>query len=127
MARAWTRRYDPDDPVLGKVVDGIGHLPEAQTEETWGICTLRVRRKLFGWFEGGLAGAPRRLVFKPVASERDSLAADPRFGPAPHAPTWLELDLDAVTDWDEVRELLTDSYALVAPRELADQVGGRPT
>jgi hypothetical protein len=26
-----------------------------------------------------------------------------------------------------VRELLTDSYTLVAPKDLADQAGGRPT
>jgi predicted DNA-binding protein (MmcQ/YjbR family) len=87
---------------------------------------LRVRRKLFGWFAGGLAGQGRRLVFKPAPAEREWLAADTRFRPAPHMTTWMELDLAAVTDWDEVRELLTDSYAQVAPRALADRVGGRP-
>ena len=30
--------------------------------------------------------------------------------------------LDADTDWDELAELLTDSYCVQAPRELAEQV-----
>jgi predicted DNA-binding protein (MmcQ/YjbR family) len=112
--------------VLAKVRAAIGHLPEVHTEETWGICTLRVGRKLFGWFSGGLTDDCRRLVFKPAASEREYLLADPRFGTAPHMSGWVELDLGAIADWTEVRELLTDSYALVAPAGLAAQVGGRP-
>jgi predicted DNA-binding protein (MmcQ/YjbR family) len=126
MARAWDRRYDPADPVLAQVHRAIGHLPEARTEETWGICTLRVGRKLFGWFAGGIGPEGRQLVFKPTPVERPWLEADSRIRPAPHLGGWLELDLDAVTDWAEVRELLTDSYALVAPQHLADRVGGRP-
>ncbi|MDR2564892.1 MAG: MmcQ/YjbR family DNA-binding protein [Bifidobacteriaceae bacterium] len=126
MARAWRRRYDPDDPVLKGVLDGIAHLPEAGHEETWGVMTLRVRRRLFGVYGGGLAGEGRWLIFKPVPSERAALAADPRIGVAPHFKLWLELDLDAVADWSEVRELLTDSYALAAPAELAARAGGRP-
>ena len=30
--------------------------------------------------------------------------------------------LDDATDWDEVAELLTDSYCLLAPKKLAAQV-----
>jgi predicted DNA-binding protein (MmcQ/YjbR family) len=112
--------------VLGRVLDGIGGLPEAGHEETWGVLTLRVRRKLFGVLGGGTAGEGRWLIFKPAPSERAALAEDPRLRVAPHFKTWLELDLDAVADWSEVGELLTDSYALVAPKALADQVGGRP-
>ncbi|MDR1187495.1 MAG: MmcQ/YjbR family DNA-binding protein [Bifidobacteriaceae bacterium] len=126
MARVWQRRYDPDDPVLTKVVESTEHLPEASEEETWGITTLRVRRGLFGCFGGGLEEERRWLVFKPVASEREALLADPRFSVPSHFKSWLELDLETRPDWDEVRELLTDSYTLVAPKELADRVGGRP-
>ncbi|MDR1153039.1 MAG: MmcQ/YjbR family DNA-binding protein [Bifidobacteriaceae bacterium] len=126
MARAWTRGFDPEDPVLARVVSAVEHLPQAYTAETWGICTLRIGRKLFGWFSGGLDDDGRRLVFKPAPSERDWLLSDARFHPAPHLRGWLELNLDAVADWTEVRELLTDSYALVAPAALAKHVGGRP-
>jgi predicted DNA-binding protein (MmcQ/YjbR family) len=87
---------------------------------------LRIGAKLFGWFAGGVEGQGRRLVFKPAASERPWLEADPRIRAAPNLTSWLELDLDAAPDWAEVRELLIDSYAQVAPKALADQVGGRP-
>jgi hypothetical protein len=32
--------------------------------------------------------------------------------------------LDASTDWDEVGELLTESYCLLAPKKLAASVRG---
>jgi predicted DNA-binding protein (MmcQ/YjbR family) len=112
--------------VLGAVLDGIGRLPEAGPQETWGIVTLRVRGKIFGWFVGGLDGAERWLAFKPAPSEMAAFAEDPRMRREPHSQHWFELNLDQVADWDEVMELLTDAYALVAPKELADRVGGRP-
>jgi hypothetical protein len=51
------------------------------------------------------------------------VAADPRkfFMPpyvARHGYVGIYLDLGDV-DWDEVRELLTDAYRLVAPKRLA--------
>jgi predicted DNA-binding protein (MmcQ/YjbR family) len=126
VARKWTRAYDPGDPVLGLVRRAMAGLPGVHEEETWGTLTLRVGRKLFGIYSGGLGGVGRRLVFKPVPREADSLRADPRFSVAPHLNSWLMLDLDAVEDWAEVAELLTDSFAQIAPKNLADAVGGRP-
>jgi predicted DNA-binding protein (MmcQ/YjbR family) len=105
--------------VLAAVLGAIGHLPETHHEETWGVITLRVGRKLFGVFGGGVDGEGRWLVFKPDPAERAALDADPRMRVAPHFKAWLELNLEARPDWDEVRELLTDSYVLIAPRTLA--------
>ena len=34
---------------------------------------------------------------------------------------WLGVYLDVPVDWDEIEELVTDAYCLIAPRKLADQ------
>ena len=34
---------------------------------------------------------------------------------------WLGVYLDVPVDWDEVEELVTDAYCLIAPTKLADQ------
>jgi hypothetical protein len=45
-------------------------------------------------------------------------------------PSWgpdvLGVVLDDRTDWDEVGELLTDSYCLLAPKKLAARVNRPP-
>jgi len=126
MARSWKRRYDQGDPTLERLRGAIGHLPAVHEEETWGVLTLRVGRKLYGFYYGGLNGEPHALAFKAVPSEVDALRADQRFSVEPHYDSWLVLDLDRVEDWAEVRELLTDSFTQVAPADLATAVGGRP-
>ena len=35
---------------------------------------------------------------------------------------WVSVDLTGDVDWDEVRELVLDSYRLVVPKTLAKQV-----
>ena len=63
-----------------------------------------------------------------VKADRDELPAlldDPRCRPAPYLARggWILLELDtAKVDWEEVRELVTTSYCLVAPKTLARQV-----
>ena len=34
---------------------------------------------------------------------------------------WLGVYLDVPVDWDEIEELVTDAYCLIAPAKLADQ------
>ena len=64
------------------------------------------------------------LIFKPDDDERHALLEDDRFfAPPYYGPGgWLALDLAPTSDWDEVAELLTDSYCLQAPAELAAAV-----
>jgi hypothetical protein len=38
----------------------------------------------------------------------------------------VRLDLPAEPDWDEVAEMITESYCLIAPKRLANQVGAPP-
>lgn len=96
-------------------------LPEATEELTWGTeVNFRVRKKIFCFpGEGGSIC---------VKADRDELAAlldDPRCRPAPYLARggWIVLEFaTAKVDWQEVRELITTSYCLIAPKTLARQV-----
>ena len=39
----------------------------------------------------------------------------------------VRLDLSQPPDWDELAEMITESYCLIAPKRLAAQVGASPT
>jgi predicted DNA-binding protein (MmcQ/YjbR family) len=101
-------------------------LPEAHEVEAWGEPTFRVRNKLFAMFaaSGNHHGAGRPAVWCKASGGNQQLmvAADPdRFFVPPYVgPSgWVGVYLDGDVDWDELKELLRDSYALIAPKRLA--------
>jgi len=96
-------------------------LPEATEELTWGTeVNFRVRKKIFCF-----PGAGGSIMVKADRDELPALLDDPRCRPAPYLARggWIVLEFDtAKVDWEEVRELVTTSYCLVAPKTLARQV-----
>jgi hypothetical protein len=117
--------YDENDDIIDRIRAAAAHLPEMHEEETWGTLTFRVGRKLVGVLMS-IGDKPHWLVFKPDEDERAALEADDRVCYPPYFKPWLAIDLDRVADWDEVTELLTTSYVLVAPTSLAQQVLAAP-
>jgi predicted DNA-binding protein (MmcQ/YjbR family) len=95
-------------------------LPEATEELTWGDhVNFRVRNKMFC-----LPGEGDRLTVKADPEERVALLGDPRVTPAPYLAKggWVRVHLAAPIDWEEVRELVTTSYCLIAPKSLSKLV-----
>ncbi|GGV42122.1 phosphoribosylglycinamide formyltransferase [Actinomadura cremea] len=96
-------------------------LPEA-TEKPFGGHTspsFRVRDKLFAMTsEDG-----RSLMFKGGPGVQEALIAeDPeRFYRPPYVggKGWVGAHLDVDQDWDELAELIEDSYRLIAPKRLS--------
>jgi hypothetical protein len=101
-------------------------LPEAERELTGRHAGFRVRRRTFAYFLDDHHGdAMVTLVCKPPPGEAEMLlAAEPgRFvRPAYLGPRgWVALRLDlGPVDWEEVWELVVDSYRMVAPKRLAE-------
>jgi predicted DNA-binding protein (MmcQ/YjbR family) len=102
-------------------------LPEA-AEKPFGGHTApsyRVRDKLFVMTseDGG------SVTFKAGPGVQEALvASDPErfFVPAyVGGKGWLGARLDVEQDWDEIAELIEDSYRMIAPRRLAAQVEAR--
>ena len=96
-------------------------LPEATEELTWGTeVNFRVRNKIFCF-----PGNGGSLMVKAEPDELPALHDDPRVRPAPYLARggWIMLEYgDDPVDWDEVAELVTSSYCLIAPKRLAKQV-----
>ena len=94
-------------------------LPETHEEVTWGEdVNFRVGKKIF-CFPGDEA-----MTIKADPDEREALLATGQFRVAAYVGRfgWLTMDLPKQPDWDEIAELITTSYCLVAPKRLAKQV-----
>jgi predicted DNA-binding protein (MmcQ/YjbR family) len=99
-------------------------LPEAIERETWGEATFRVREKIFAM--GGSRDDGPRMCCKARAGLQAALVdADPqRFFVPPYVGPkgWIGVYLNDQTDWDELADLVEESYRMTAPKRLAAQL-----
>jgi len=111
-------------------------LPEVAEEQAWVGTRWVVRKRTFAHVVAIDAGWPPAyaraldsdgpavvLTFRSSGPELDALTAAglPFFKPV-WFPDIVGLVLDEGTDWDEVHELVTESYCLLAPQKLAARV-----
>ena len=100
----------------------LGRLPECREEEAW----TGVRWRVGGATVAHVFGGEDQLFRITFRAEPDEVMAFEHLGPPDFRAAWgrnvVGLLLDEVTDWAEVRELLTDSYCLQAPERLARRV-----
>lgn len=111
-------------------------LPDAYEEEAWTGVRWRVRKRTFAHVltVGGETDSahtraarvdrPTTLVtFRSSGPELEMLrAAGHPFFDAGWGRDVVGMILEAATDWDEVAELLTESYCVLAPKKLVAQV-----
>jgi YjbR len=110
-------------------------LPEAHEEKAWAGTRWCIRKRNFahvigvdsGWPPvvadnaglGGQKGLTVVLTFRSSGEELDVLrAAGHPFFPTQWNPNVVGMVVDDDTDWDEVTELLIESYCLLAPKKL---------
>jgi hypothetical protein len=111
-------------------------LPEAYEEAAWVGTRWRIRTRTLahvltveaGWpaayaRAAGVDGPVAMLMFRSSGSELEVLrgAGHPFFGP-PWRADEVGMLLDADIDWNEVGELLTESYCALAPRRLVQSI-----
>lgn len=123
---AHEQMFDDDDPLLHRVRDLALALPGAQAKVSHGRPAFYTT-KVFAYYGGSqkVDGAwvqhPRAIMVLPGDDDdARALGQDPRtWVPGYLGPSgWLGLDVDADSDWAEVRELLTASFIRTAPRTL---------
>jgi hypothetical protein len=120
--------YDPNDPLLGRVREIALGFPGAGEKESHGRPAFYTS-KVFGYYggsvktEGVWAQHGQAIMFLPDPAERPAYEADSRIWvPGYLGPSgWLGLDLDD-TDFDEVAEILEDSFRITAPRRLVSEL-----
>ena len=97
-------------------------LPEAEEIETWGHPTFRVRKKIFVGCSAAEDGRAQMSCKAPPGEQRALVASDPArfFVPAYVGNRgWVGVMLDGPVDWDEISELVEESYRLTAPKKLS--------
>ncbi len=122
---AHPQRFDDNDPVLAKLREICLGLPGADMKVSHGRPAF-FTKKIFAMYGAVLKGEhhtgeyDQALVFMPDSAEADALAQDERFfSPAYWGPSgWLGLDLSHKPDWDEVAELVEDSYRANTTKKL---------
>ena len=115
-------------------------LPEAYEESAWVGTRWRIRKKTFahvltidagrppGYARAAVTDGPVTVpTFESSGPELAALsdAGHPFFKP-PWRPTVVGMVLGAAVDWDEVAELLAESYCVHAPKKVVELVE-RPT
>ncbi len=100
----------------------LSALPECRQEDAWVGLRWRVGSATVAHVFGG-EDQLFRITFR---AELDEMMAFEHLGPPYFRGSWgrnvVGLLLDDGTDWEELAELLTDSYCLQAPARLVEQV-----
>jgi hypothetical protein len=111
-------------------------LPDVREEQAWTGTRWVTARQTFahvvqitdGWppvycRAAGTAGPASVLTFQSSGDELHALGnvGHPFFRP-PWRPGIVGMFVDDSTDWDEVGELLTESFCLLAPKRLVERV-----
>lgn len=104
-------------------------LPEASEKETWGDPTWRVRDRIFAMQKGNFEGGRPSLWLKAAEGEQAALVGSgpDRFFVPPYVghKGWVGVYLDGRrVDWEELGELVEESYRLIAPKRLAARLDG---
>ncbi|MFP3914167.1 MAG: MmcQ/YjbR family DNA-binding protein [Actinomycetota bacterium] len=126
---AHPRMYDPDDSILARVREIALAFPGSDEKESHGRPAFYTR-KVFCYYggsaraDGGWVEHEQAVVFLPDPAERPALEADGRFWvPAYLGPFgWMGLDLVPDSDWEEVAELVEESFRATAPRRLVAEL-----
>jgi predicted DNA-binding protein (MmcQ/YjbR family) len=101
-------------------------LPETVETQLDPIVRFKVRTRVVAMvFE--MPGTPPMAVVWVDPEEREFLVRNghPYF-PIRNSPKRIGVVLDDATDWDEIAELVTESYRLTAPKALVAQLDDQP-
>lgn len=131
---AHPQMFENDDPVLARLSELCLVLPGADMKVSHGRPAF-FTKKIFAGYGAVVKGEHdsdrynSALLFMPDPSELAALEGDDRvFFPAYWGPSgWRGIDLAAPeVDWQEVAELVEDSYRATAPRKLVAQLDASP-
>ena len=117
------RRYtDVPDEVEARVREACLGLPDAYEERAWAGTRWMVRKRTFAHVLGVDVRGQESLVVLSLRSTGEELEVLRHAGHPFFVLGWgrdaVGMVLDDDTDWDEVRELVTESFCVMAPQKL---------
>ena len=95
--------------------------PEAAEQETWETPTFRVRSKIFAMARRGDGLVSVWCKARPGVQEMLISADAGRFFRPPYVghKGWIGIRLDDDADWEELEDLIEESYRMTAPKRLS--------
>jgi predicted DNA-binding protein (MmcQ/YjbR family) len=110
------------DPVLKRLREICLALPEATETMTWGQPHFRVRNKIFAGYDD--ESGKGSIDFKLTMDHAADVLERPGFSPAPYVghKGWVSVEARPDLDWDELRQMIRESFRLIAPKRLAAQM-----
>ena len=120
--------HSSEDLRLRRITDIALALPEVTRQSYGSHAQFLVRKKTFAYYldnhhGDGIVGLTCKVL---PGDNKPLVEAQPRRFYLPDylaSRGWVALRLDVgKVDWDEVKELLSGSYALIAPKRLAERV-----
>jgi predicted DNA-binding protein (MmcQ/YjbR family) len=112
------------DPIHERLLTIVKSLPETEESWPWGSIHCKIAGKIFvGW--GRDKDGIMSLGFRTNLMLQSMLvASDPRFTIAKYTGKYggLDMRLGPKPNWDEVRQLIVESYKIVAPKRLAKKL-----
>jgi hypothetical protein len=134
------RRSDEASEIVDRLAAICLSLPEARQEHAWVGIRWRIKQHTFAHvltIEGGwppayakAAGSSGPLTVLTFQSSGDELEALSNVGHPYFRPPWRPGIVGRVladpVDWTEIAELVTESYCLLAPKRLAEQIDRPP-
>jgi predicted DNA-binding protein (MmcQ/YjbR family) len=110
------------DKVLAKLQELILSFPDAKLSMSWGKPHFKVADKIFAGF-GEIDDKPVLTLRLEAEHTKTRLDSDPRFRPSRYEGA-VEMNVDSVQDWNEIRSFLLESYRSVAPKKSLTKLGG---
>ncbi len=97
-------------------------LPEALESVKWGKPHFCVREKIFAGCDDD--GDRFVVAFKLEMAKAKTIVQVPGFSRAPYVghKGWVSVDLAVFTDWPAIKELIGESYRLVAPKACLEKL-----
>lgn len=91
--------------------------------------TFRVRDKIFAMYQDDHHGDGKVAVWckAPPGAQEVMVGADPdRFFKPPYVGSkgWIGVRLDRPVDWEQLADLVEESYRMTAPKRLLKELGG---
>jgi predicted DNA-binding protein (MmcQ/YjbR family) len=112
------------DAALARIRKICLSLPDTKETMTWGKPHFRVGEKIFAGY--GEENGKRAVGFKLEMAHANLAVQVPGFSRAPYVghKGWVSLETDSVKDWEEVREMILESYRLIAPKRSLAKLDG---
>jgi predicted DNA-binding protein (MmcQ/YjbR family) len=111
-----------NDEILARLRTICLALPETRETLTWGHPHFRAGDKIFCSFSDGEGATHRAITLKTGMEMQGVFLNDPRFFKPAYVGNkgWISLNCDAAPlHWEEIAELVKQSYRLIAPKRLA--------